>query len=136
MKKVVLFLGVLSSLISANFALAADETTVSVSCRDAREELRDAGYAVTITTGGIAGMTLATVSEQTIAGPRVLETVIVKKNNRGMERVYSGNGFKLTITLESMVPTATHPAKMFLRQITEGDIAVAVNADLICKINE
>ena len=122
---------ILAGVISVTPVFAADEVTVTVACTDASEELRDAGYAVTVTSGGVTGATLATVLEQTLAGPTVLGTFAVKKNNRGMQRIYSASGFNLTIALESMVPTAFHSATFSLKQ-TSKKIKGALN----CKIND
>src|SRR4051794_26290502 len=99
MKKMIGFFALIASVSSLS-AFAADQAYLVVSCVDARMELADAGYGVTIRTGGFTGMTLATVSEQTIAGPRRVAAFGVTESEGGMQRAYHGNGFDLTIELE------------------------------------
>jgi hypothetical protein len=53
---------------------------VSVQCRDARLELRDAGTTIQIRSGGITGLTFARVSETTIAGSDLIGEVVVTRS--------------------------------------------------------
>jgi hypothetical protein len=114
-------------------AFADDETYVVVACRDSNEKLADAGYLLSITKGGVTGGILATVKEQSLVGPRVLETIIVKEKEQGMDRVFTGDNFELVIAMESIVPTDTHPAKMYFVQKQE-DFTRFHIADLICTV--
>ncbi len=125
MKKIAFTLMSLVLVSIASSAFAADEMYLSVDCRDARQELRDAGYLVKVTTGGVAGIPLASVARQSIAGPMSLGSYAVKINDRGMERIYSGPNLTLTIQLESLVRTAVHPAQLRFNGLV---------APLICKI--
>jgi hypothetical protein len=109
------------SMISMSSAFA-NASTLSVSCRDARG-IPDFGYEVTIVSNS-EGSPLAQVWEQSYAGRRPLGNYAVQLNNRGMQRIYTGNGFALTINLESMAPTSVHPARL---------IAGKIRANMICR---
>lgn len=131
MKKIIGFL-MFTVLVSSAMAFAEDERVEVLNCRDARN-IADSGYQVIISDGGLTGFTMAEVSELTIANPHILANVkITKTEMQGMDRIFSGNGFELTVHLEALIPTKEHTADLSLRQIVEGDIAQQISASLIC----
>jgi hypothetical protein len=75
----------------------------------------DHGLELVIQQGGIAGGTIAKVSEQTIAGPRPLRAVFVDAQEAGLQATYTGPDFSLVIALESFVATTRHPADLVMK---------------------
>jgi len=138
MKKLIVVLGMLSitacgtsnqdSSMTKSVA-GADMMTTEVSCVD-NAAGADKGYRVEITSGGIAGLTLAKVSESWIGGVRNVATVGIQRQDSAMERIYTGDQFSLDIGLESFAPTTHHPAKL---QFTKN--GEAVSASVTCTFN-
>jgi hypothetical protein len=75
----------------------------------------DHGLEIVIQAGGIAGRTMAKVSEQTIAGPRPVRTVFIEQQTAGLQETYTGPDFSLVIALESFAPTDRHSADLVMK---------------------
>lgn len=123
----------LVGVLTTQFAFAnivADQRNVDVICKDARADLRDAGYSIAIESGGFIGMTLASLSETSLIGPVDLGVYPVKKIEKGTDLIYKGKGFRLVIALESIFQTDEHPAK--LSAILEN--GETVKQDFICTL--
>lgn len=109
MKKVIGFLAIVASFSSIS-SFAADNIRDVTYCYN--PEIADAGYIVTVSKNEKTGETLASVAEQTIAGPRNPKTFVVEEALIGTTKTYSGKGFSLSISRESLLPTRKHPARM------------------------
>lgn len=126
MKKMIFTFLLGTLLTQASYAqFGADQTKVDISCQSSNSQVRDGGFNLVIESGGLTGMTFATLSENTIMGAQVVGVFPVKRANRGMQTFYKGKNFKLSINLESIVATDEHPA--VLKAITDDGNEVLEN---------
>ncbi len=100
--------GTLATVTTASAEVRHPDAMYTIlTCRDARP-IADAGYVVSITTGGIAGITIAHLSEQTFAGPRQLAAVAVDRSPSRIRRpnpniyAFVGQDFSLTLSLDDV----------------------------------
>ena len=107
-----------------------DRLVTEVVCHDTNG-YRDAGLSITIQSGGFAGLTTATVSEMTIAGPVAVSTMIVSRSDSARHPgliAYSGEKFRLLINT-SEVKEGFSPAsvktKIKGRTVTE---------EMVCRV--
>lgn len=109
-----LALTTLASVISPpSHARHPDETYTLVRCH--QPGIADAGVMIEIQAGGIAGMTMAYVFEQSIMGPREVGMTIVHNesiNHAGKPTVFSGNNFELVIHRQSSLFNAHFTAEI------------------------
>ena len=98
---------------TASHVKSGDQESVEVQC-DSNDRGADYGQSVEITSGGLAGLTMAKVDESWIGGVRRIATVAVTRHERGDELRYTGRNFSLTIALESFAPTTHHQGELVL----------------------
>ena len=128
------------AIVLALFSLSsfANVPVIDVTCTDADTDLRDAGFSLSIISGGFAGLTHATVTEQTIAGPRVVGAYMVTYEDQSTFRFYNSKyhalEFELVISLESLMPTNIHPAGLRFKRNLGRNKGMA-EADLLCTFN-
>lgn len=74
---------------------AADEFVTEFNCRT--PNVADAGYTVTVATGGFAGITQVTLEKVTFAGASLLGRYFVNETLEGKNRVFVGDEIKLVV---------------------------------------
>ena len=74
---------------------AADELVAVYYCRT--PNIADAGYSVTVETGGFAGITQVTLAENSFAGSTLLGRFVVKQTQQNKTQVFTGQNMKLVV---------------------------------------
>lgn len=116
MKNIISLAILASSLIS--LSAMAGEKTVLYSCSYPNPEIRDGGYTVRITEDSESHQREAEVTLLSLAGPQKMPTLSVTQDDQRTQKIFSGQDFKLEISLESLVITSKHPAVMYLGPAT------------------
>ena len=74
---------------------AADEFNTVFQCRT--PNMADAGYTVTVQTGGFAGITQVTLSKVSFMGTTLLGRYIVRETQQSQNKVFTGKDIKLVV---------------------------------------
>ncbi|MBC7691436.1 MAG: hypothetical protein H7222_06665 [Methylotenera sp.] len=103
MMKLVLLLGMVSSVMVANAFADGDRLQVLANCYS--DDSSEGGYRVVVHSGGFTGLTTAKIEESTFAGNQELQTLEVKSSQTGRRLSFAdaptrGEDFQLLIDLQ------------------------------------
>jgi hypothetical protein len=109
----------------------ADCIRTVLKCQPLRP-IMDAGTYVEIRSGGIAGITQAHVTEQTIAGPRTVGTYRVSSVRSGPSMRYVGLDFDLVIhTEEAQLPRRGYRSELSLDRNRDGRLVRELSCEFV-----
>ncbi len=104
----------LSSFAKANqdaFQAGADQMTVIIKCQPLKP-LQDVGMLLTVTTGGIAGLTQVRIEriseEHTSTENYIVKTQPVDPKRLGAPTTFIGKGIRLTANFNTLLPNGKH----------------------------